>query len=140
MLEGRNPFVATFRQMRDVAHKYLAEGREDITLGFAAATTGDLRRYNHPTKEEVAAVFVASDGAPPGYRDLVMWPRSDTAPVHRVDIENEHLDPCTCTLFCFLMVTLDGTRISDTPARLSRRNSKSSSTLACRRCSSTLTS
>jgi hypothetical protein len=98
MLEDCSPFVATFRQMRDVAQKYLAEGREDVTLGFAAATTGDMRRYNHPTKEEVAAVFVASDGAPPGYRDLVMWPRSETEPVHRVDIENEHLDPCTYAL------------------------------------------
>ena len=51
---------------------------------FAAATTGDMRRYNHPTKEEVAAVFDAEDGAPPGYRDMVLY-------VMRVRTIHQHL-------------------------------------------------
>ena len=58
MLETCSPFVATYRQMRDVARNYLAAGREDITLGFSAATNSDTRRYNHPTKQEVAAVLL----------------------------------------------------------------------------------
>ena len=37
MLEGYIPFVATFRQMRNVVQKFLGEGREDITLGFVIA-------------------------------------------------------------------------------------------------------
>ena len=98
MLEECNPLIGNYRQMRDVSHKYLAEGRTDIKIGFAAAVDADTRRYNHPTKEEVAAVFVAADGAPPGYRDLVIWPRDEKARVHRVDIENEHVDPCTYAL------------------------------------------
>ncbi|CAK0884111.1 unnamed protein product [Prorocentrum cordatum] len=84
--------------MKELADQYLAAGREDVHLGFAAATTGDVRRYNHPTKEEVAAVFVAEDGAPPGGRDLVLWPRDAAAPVHRVNDSNEHVDPCTYVL------------------------------------------
>ena len=98
MLVTCSPFVATYRQMRDVARSYLAAGREDITLGFSAATNSDTRRYNHPTKQEVAAVFVAQDGAPPARRDLVMWPRKAEVQTLRVDNENEHLDPMTYAL------------------------------------------
>ena len=84
--------------MKDLAEEYIAEGRSDVSMGFAAATTEDVRRYNHPTKEEVAAVFVAHDGAPPSSRDMVLWPREKDAPVHRVDDSNEHVDPCTYVL------------------------------------------
>ncbi|CAK0895135.1 unnamed protein product [Prorocentrum cordatum] len=98
MIETCSPFVGKYRQMKELADQYLAAGREDVHLGFAAATTGDVRRYNHPTKEEVAAVFVAEDGAPPGGRDLVLWPRDAAAPVHRVNDSNEHVDPCTYVL------------------------------------------
>ena len=84
--------------MEDLAQMYLREHRYDIKLGFAAATSGDVRRYNHPVKKEVAAVFVADDGAPPGYRDMALWPRSHSEPLHRVDDANEHVDLCTYTL------------------------------------------
>ena len=53
-----------------------------------------MRRYNHPVKEEVAAVFVAEDGAPPGYRDMVLWPRAEGEPVHRVDDAKLYIDYC----------------------------------------------
>jgi hypothetical protein len=35
----------------------------------------DCRRYNEPTRSEVAAVFVGEDGAPPGERDIAVYPR-----------------------------------------------------------------
>ena len=57
-----------------------------------------MRRYNHPTKDVVAAVFVADDGAPPSRRDLVIWPRGDDSKPHRVDDGNEHVDPAVYTL------------------------------------------
>ena len=63
--------------MKLLADEYLAEGRTDVWMGFAAATTEDLGRHNHPTKEGNAAVFVAHDGAPPSSRDMVVWPRED---------------------------------------------------------------
>ena len=84
MVEERSAFVEKYKQMKELADQYLQQDRSDIKLGFAAATTGDMRRYNHPTKEEVAAVFAAEDGAPPGYRDMVLY-------VMRVRTTHQHL-------------------------------------------------
>ena len=33
----------------------------------------DQRRYNEPTHDEVAAVFIGEDGAPPANRDVVIY-------------------------------------------------------------------
>jgi hypothetical protein len=73
MVEECSPSVEKYKHMKELADQYLQQDRSDIKLGFVAATTGDMRRHNHPTKEEVAAVFVAEDGAPPGYRDMVLY-------------------------------------------------------------------
>ena len=98
MLDKNSPLVHGFKQMRDLANEFLAAGRHNVSLGFAASTDSDMRRYNHPAKEEVAAVFVADSGAPPGNRDMVLWPRDPKTPVYRVDDMNEHVDPCTYAL------------------------------------------
>ena len=55
MLDETSPFVGSYRQMRDLAHQFLAAGRDDVSLGFVAARNSDMHRYNHPAKEEVAA-------------------------------------------------------------------------------------
>ena len=72
------------------------EGNKNMWLGFAANITGDVRRYNHPTVKEVAAVFLGEDGAPPAYRDIVVWPREHRC--YRVSDDNEHIDPLTYVL------------------------------------------
>ena len=41
---------------------------------------GDRRRYNIPTFDEVAAVFVRNDGVPPVARYIVIYPRN--RPLH----------------------------------------------------------
>ena len=41
---------------------------------------------------------MAEDGAPPGNRDMVLWPRNPDTPAYRVDDMNEHVDPCTYAL------------------------------------------
>ena len=40
-----------------------------ITMQFIEGP--DARRYNNPTNDEVAAVFVGDDGAPPAHRDII---------------------------------------------------------------------
>ena len=45
---------------------------------------------------EVAAIFLADDGAPPAYRDIVVWPREQRC--YRVSDDNEHIDPLTYVL------------------------------------------
>ena len=130
MLEEVSPFVAAFRQMRDLAGEYLREGRTNVTMGFAAAANSDMRRYNHPSKEEVAAVFVAEDGAPPAYRDLVMWPRDESQPVHRMDDSNEHVDPCTYALL-FPFGRVRKCHKTHTPQELTFDSSDDSSYCVC---------
>ena len=93
MLEEVSPFVEAYRHMRDVA---LANDTGSVTLGFAANTDGDLRRYNRPTQREVAAVFGGEDGAPPSNRDIVVWPREEAA--YRVNERNDLIDPLTYAL------------------------------------------
>lgn len=51
----------------------------------------DRRRYNKPTHDEVAAVFVGQDGAPPAYRDIVVYLRD--RPPQRISYMTYHIDP-----------------------------------------------
>ena len=51
----------------------------------------DRRWYNKPTHDEVAAVFVGQDGAPPAYRDIVVYPRD--RPPQRISYMSCHIDP-----------------------------------------------
>ena len=58
----------------------------------------DQRRYNEPTHDEVAAVFIGEDGAPPVNRDVVIYPK-DTPP-QRISYMSCNLDPmCYPLLF-----------------------------------------
>lgn len=58
----------------------------------------DCRRYNKPTHDEVAAVFLGEDGAPPENMDIVIYPK-DSAP-RRISYMSCHLDPmCYPLLF-----------------------------------------
>ena len=58
----------------------------------------DQRRYNERTHDEVAAVFIGEDGAPPANRDVVIYPK-DTPP-QRISYMSGNLDPmCYPLLF-----------------------------------------
>lgn len=53
----------------------VCENREprQVTLHFQHGP--DRRRYNEPTHNEVAAVFISENGSPPSERDIVVYPR-----------------------------------------------------------------
>ena len=55
-----------------------------ITMHFVADATRDRRRYNLPTANEVAAVFVGDDGRPPRNLDLVIYDTNPINPQHRM--------------------------------------------------------
>lgn len=57
----------------------------------------DCRRYNEPTHNEIAAVFVGEDGAPPANRDIVVYPRD--RPPERMPYISCHVDPMCPLLF-----------------------------------------
>ena len=91
MLEEVSVYVAAYRHMQQVVLD-----DPTVTLGFAANTDGDLRRYNQPTVREVAAVFDGEDGAPPSNRDIVVWPREKAA--FRLNERSDLIDPLTYAL------------------------------------------
>ena len=73
MLEDTCPYAATYQHMQELVREATQAG-SSVTLGFAADTAGDHRRYNQPTVHEVAAVFEGEEGGPPSNRDIVVWP------------------------------------------------------------------
>ena len=81
-IKSHNKYAASYLQMTELLHEEEAraarQGTEapEITMRFSSAAVRDAHRYNQPTVEEVAAIFVADDGAPPSNRDIVIYPRS----------------------------------------------------------------
>ena len=100
MVEECSPFVEKYKQMKELADQYLQQDTNDIKLGFAAATTGDMRRYNHPTKEEVAAVFAAENGGAtrlPRYGSVCDESEDDSPAPKRARVEKTIKQEDTCT-------------------------------------------
>ena len=91
-----NAFYQAFRLMNELTQLWDRNEIPDVSLGFRASTSSDKRRYNHPTVNEVAAIFRAEDGAPPDNRDIVVWPREENC--FRISENNENVDPLTYTL------------------------------------------
>lgn len=57
----------------------------------------DIRRYNEPRHDEVAAIFVSRDGAPPADRDIVVFPTDE--PPRNISYMSAHSDPMVYPLF-----------------------------------------
>ena len=62
---------------------------EQVRLHFKHGP--DQRRYNEPTHDEIAAVFIGEDGAPPVNKDIVIYPRD--RPPQRISYMSCNLDP-----------------------------------------------
>ncbi|XP_073418380.1 uncharacterized protein [Dendrobates tinctorius] len=74
LLRDINPFAQAFKMMKDL----IDQRGYDQSPGRATQITKDRqhdpRRYNLPTANEVAAVFVSDDGEPPIKRDIPVHP------------------------------------------------------------------
>ena len=57
----------------------------------------DRRRYNLPSHNEVAVVFVGEDGAPPASREVVIYPRGH--PLKTISSMSANLGPMVYPLF-----------------------------------------
>ena len=74
------------------------QNQEPRTVRLFFKRGPDCRRYNEPTHNEIAAVFVGEDGAPPAERDIVVYPRD--SPPQRMPYISCHVDPmCYPLLF-----------------------------------------
>ena len=66
-------------------------------MRFSSEAARDPRRYNKPTVEEVAAVFVGEhDGGPPSHKDIVVYPRGQEK--RRVSELHSCVDPMSYIL------------------------------------------
>jgi hypothetical protein len=107
LMRELNPFIAAYRMLKEVEDnekkRALAEDRppREVTLALRSDREQDQRRYNLPTHNEVAMVFVDQDGEPPFKRDIRIYPRTPTAESQfvQLNILNPNLDPMTYPIF-----------------------------------------
>ena len=72
------------------------ENRPRSEVKMIMRSGNDRRRGNAPVNNEVAAVFVGDDGAPPTTRDVVVYPRDQ--PLEKIHITSQLNDPLTYPL------------------------------------------
>ncbi|XP_065683238.1 uncharacterized protein LOC136096046 [Hydra vulgaris] len=73
------------------------EGRPISVVKMSLLEGSDRRRYNLPSHEEVAIVFVGNDGAPPPSREVVIYPRGQ--PLKTISSMSANLHPMIYPIF-----------------------------------------
>ena len=90
-----NPYAAAYRHMYQVEQELVqtsnVPGEPLPTVTMVIKRGADQRRYNNPQLDEVAAVFVGPDGAPPVQKDIVVYPKD--RPLCNLSYMSANLDP-----------------------------------------------
>ena len=96
-----NPYALAFKHMSEVEQEEhliaASENRLPSEVQMYMKVAGDRRRYNLPHHDEVAAVFVGEDGAPPTSRDIMVYPRNRY--LETISTTSPNLDPMTYPIF-----------------------------------------
>ena len=101
--EVGNPYIDIFRSMKErideEVNRAQNEGRQlrPVTLTLRADPTMDRRRYNTPTANEVAAIFVGEDGDAPRDIHIRVYHRNGGR-LQTISIENSNCDPLSYPL------------------------------------------
>ncbi|XP_065642405.1 uncharacterized protein LOC136074035 [Hydra vulgaris] len=97
----QSSFVLAFKNMAEVEDEEIRqaaiEGRQASVVKMSLLEGGDRCRYNLPSHDEVAVVFVEEDGAPPTSREVVIYPRGHSLKI--VSSVSVNLDPMIYPLF-----------------------------------------
>ncbi|XP_065679837.1 uncharacterized protein LOC136094151 [Hydra vulgaris] len=97
----KSPFALAFKNMAEVEDEEICkaaiEGRSASVVKMSLLEGGGRRRYNLPSHDELAVVFVGEDGAPPTSREVVIYPRGH--PLKIVSSMSANLDPMVYPLF-----------------------------------------
>ena len=79
IITKENPFALAFKNMAEVedeeVRRAAQDGRSVSVVKMSLLERQDRLRYNLPSHNEVAVVFVGEDGAPPASREVVIYPR-----------------------------------------------------------------
>ena len=86
IMQSVSPYAAAYKHMHEVE---LQNPSEEVKMYIKRAV--DQRRYNEPRHDEVAAVFVGKDGAPPVDVDIAVHPRNQ--PLQQIKTMSSNLDP-----------------------------------------------
>jgi hypothetical protein len=101
ILDRINPYAAAYKQMQQVeqAQMQAAADNNDVpsTVTMYFRRGNDQRRYNDPRNDEVAAIFVSNDGAPPIDRDIVVHPKNE--PPRQISYMSANIDPMVYPIF-----------------------------------------
>jgi len=101
VIQRNSPFAMAYEHMFEVekaAVESVIQNNSDppnITMYFKQGR--DQCRCNAPTHDEVAAVFVVDDGAPPVNRDIVVHPRNQ--PPRKISYMSANIDPMVYSVF-----------------------------------------
>jgi hypothetical protein len=87
LLANHSPYALAFQQMGSIERD---QGSDTQTVTMTFKRGPDQRRYNEPKFDEVAAIFVGQDGAPPT-PDLFVHPNNQ-AP-RRISYMSPNCDP-----------------------------------------------
>ena len=100
VLNRESRFAAAYCNMKEIEEaeqaQAIQENREPSRVSMIMRPGNDMRRANAPLHEEVAAIFVGDDGAPPTSRDIVIYPRDQ--PLQKIDFSHPFNDPMTYPL------------------------------------------
>ena len=96
-IEDVSPYAHAYRYMAEVEQEENIRAKEQgrpakpVTMFFKRGQ--DQRRYNTPIEDDIAAVFVGEDGAPPGFtdRDIVVHPHG--RPREHISVLSANCDP-----------------------------------------------
>ncbi|XP_014775927.1 uncharacterized protein LOC106873201 [Octopus bimaculoides] len=90
-----NPYAELYKNIHAVEQREEERARRvNVSIRryeFRFRRGSDIRRYNFPTSNEIAVVFVRENGVPPENRDIIVYPRD--APSEKISYMSCHLDP-----------------------------------------------
>ena len=104
---NHNRLADTYSMLREVEAKAMREAQDAgdampvVNLVFRRDRHSDQRRYNAPTANEIAMVFVNSDGEPPFERDIRVYPKNpdnSQQPFINMNILSPNLEPMSYPL------------------------------------------
>ena len=102
-----NRIAQSYRLMREIVmeteEEAIIAGEEIpvVNMVFRRDRQSDQRRYNAPSSNEVAMIFVNDDGEPPFARDIRVYPKNPDDPSKQyinINILSANLDPMTYAL------------------------------------------
>ncbi len=101
LMDNYSPYAAAYKYMHQVEEEQALcaalDNRIPTSVQMTIKKGKDRRRYNEPTHDEVAAIFVGNDGAPPANRDFVVYPRDQ--PYTNIKDISSNCDPMVYPLY-----------------------------------------